>query len=382
MRVSIRVGVIAGTLLLAAGLSSVAVLAADPEPLLKPVTPRSTAARIRVATLEEDPVFYHLAARAPKAKAAKGEMMDVTVAFDNRSGKSYVTAKKWRSWGYEVPANKSTVLSELVIPGTQIAPKPKSGRDANIRLRNVKLEIIEPPGGVDTVLQSDLLLSLHEITRGAERTFEPRFYFADKFLELTVPTTAIIRPESDGMDDPPEPTVATDEKLVTAACPTVIRKEPVLGFASIDGKVRYQLADGSYENVNVVVSSAMTGDNPMISIGTARGCGITIEDGKDVNGLSVGNDLDLGVGKLKEFRLGMMTGPGLKTAQDLVLKDVKVFIDKHDSGHIVYIGPRFIRTHFTDPVYALGTDGVWRLHGRIKPELLQSIKTRTPEKKP
>ena len=35
-----------------------------------------------------------------------------------------------------------------------------------------------------------------------------------------------------------------------------------------------------------------------------------------------------------------------------------------------------------DAVYALGPDGTWKLHGRIKPNILEDPKTRTPPKKP
>ena len=53
-----------------------------------------------------------------------------------------------------------------------------------------------------------------------------------------------------------------------------------------------------------------------------------------------------------------------------------MFVDKNNSGHFLWVGPRFVEEHFKDPVYACGTDGVWKLHGRVKPDLLLDVKTR------
>jgi hypothetical protein len=71
-----------------------------------------------------------------------------------------------------------------------------------------------------------------------------------------------------------------------------------------------------------------------------------------------------------------MTGPGLKTQKDIVIKDLTVYIDKSNSGHYVHLAPRFMETYFKDPIYTCGADGIYQLHGRLKPDLLQDIKTR------
>src|SRR6478736_4817231 len=73
-------------------LATLAVAADEPGPLLKPVAPRGTGVRIQITTSEAKSGFYHIAAQIPKAK---GEMTEVTAAFEVRSGQSYVTAKKW-----------------------------------------------------------------------------------------------------------------------------------------------------------------------------------------------------------------------------------------------------------------------------------------------
>ena len=81
-------------------------------------------------------------------------------------------------------------------------------------------------------------------------------------------------------------------------------------------------------------------------------------------------------GTVKELRIGLQTGPGFKTPRDLVFKDVTVWVDKNDSGHMIWLGPEFLRGRFKDPVYACGPDGAWKFYGRLKPEDLQEVKTR------
>jgi hypothetical protein len=305
-------------------------------------------------------------------------MIDVTVSFDTLPTKGYVSAKKWRSWGYEVPANKIGLLPELVIPGSQLAPK-SSKRDVLVRFPAISLEIIDPPGGEEKVFGSDL--SITEFTKNNDRVMEPRYYFADPFLDLTVLGTSLRRPGTDeGM--PPEPTLTKEPAgLVPVSGPTVVRGVPVFAYAAINGKSQYKTPEGKDEWVNVGVSSSSNWKGLQMTMGTARGCGVEMEDAKDLTGTGATFQAMIGRGKLKEFRLGFQTGPGFKTQKDLVLKDVPVFIDKNNSEHFVWLGPSLINEHLKDAVYAFGADG-WRLLGRAGPADLQDIKTRTPAKKP
>lgn len=86
-------------------------------------------------------------------------------------------------------------------------------------------------------------------------------------------------------------------------------------------------------------------------------------------------------GKVKELRLALLTGVG-KVPKDFVLKDVTIHINDDKSQAFIWLGPRFVEEYFVDGVYGCGSDGVWRLHGRVKVELLQDVKTRAPAKKP
>ncbi len=348
----------------------------EPAPLLKPVTPGADRVRVRVATSEEGSGFYHFAARVPKAKGNKDEAVEVKVAFECRPGKSCVAAKKWKSWGFEVPANKSGVLPELVIPASQLAPKVSRGWDVEVKLTNLKLDIIDPPGAAGTVLGCDLLLSVSDLTKNADKAFEPRFYFADKFLELTVPSSAVKRAGGEGVP-PPDAAVNTDATLVPAMGPMTTRGLLVFAYAAINGHDRHAGKDGKDAPLSVTLASTTNCPGGVIvSLGTARACGIELVEGKELTGTGTDFQTTISKGKVKELRLGFRTGPDLKVQKDLVLKDVVVWVDKNDSDHMVWIGPNFLREHFKDAVYSCGSDGAWKLHGRVKPDLLQDPKTR------
>lgn len=363
----------------------VAVGAQEPAPLLKPVTPAASSTRLRLATSEDKPVFFHINARIPDPKKSD-KSFEITVAFDNQPGKAHVALKKWKSWGFEVPANRVGLLPELIIPASQLAPKlTKGGRDAEYRISNIKVEIIEPPADGDTILLCDLLLPMSDFTRAAsDRAFETRIYFPDKFVEFTAPNATVKRLGTGDEKPLPDPAITPDKDLVVATGPTTLYYgTPTFAFASIDGQQQYKLPSGKTETVNVGIGTTMNWqDGLLMTTGMARGCGIKIEDAKDLKGIGTGFDATVGRGKIKELRLAFMTGPNLKTPKDLVLKDVSVIVDKNNSEHFMWVGPRFIETHLADAVYACDSTGVWRLHGRIKPELLQDIKTRTPPKKP
>ncbi|WP_439623850.1 hypothetical protein [Gemmata sp.] len=369
-----------GSCLLAAAVwLAVAAAAQEPGPLLKPVVPPSSGTRVRVATSEEDPVFYHFAARVPDPKN-KDKSFDCTVAFDSLPSKAMVAAKKWKEWGFEVPANRTATLPELVVRGVQVAPRTTRGRDVEVRLVNLKVEIIEPPKDGDKVLLSDLLLPVNELTKGADKAFEPRMYFGDKFLEFTV-STGVVKKLGTGDDGPlPEPAVSPDKDLLPFAGPTVsYQGTPAFAFASVDGQQKYKLPDGKTETVNVGLSSTMNWpEGVLMTLGTARGLGLTVEDAKDLKGLGAGFDATVARAKVKEVRLAVLTGSGLKVPKDLVLKDLTVIVDKSNSQHFVWIGTRFLDANVTDAVYGCDSYGTWRLSGRVKPELLMDPKTRTP----
>lgn len=363
-----------GALIALAGL----VFAADePVQLIKPVVPSATSIRVRVPTSEEKPTFYHFAAQVPKARSKEGEMAKIRVALECRPGKSVVTAKKWESWGYEIPANRTGILPELVIRGVQLAPKlSRGGHDVEIRFPAIRVEIVEPPVGEESVLGCDILLAMNDLTKNADRHFEPRLWFSDQFLELTVPSGSVKRPGT-GDEAPPEPAIDPDEKLVPAMGPTTIRGIAVFTYSAINGKTRYKNANGKYEPVRVTVSSTTNCPGGVImSMGAARGCEIEFEKGKEMTGTGTNFETTMLKGTMKELRIGFQTGADRKGRQDLVLKDVLVWVDKNDSGHMVWLGPSFLRQHFKNPVYACGPDGAWKLHGRLSPEVLQDVKTR------
>ncbi|HEV3437449.1 MAG TPA: hypothetical protein VG122_08820 [Gemmata sp.] len=348
----------------------------EPGPLLKPIVPSSSNVRVRIPVIEERGTTMQFKAQVPKGKSKKGETIDVAVGIENLPGPSFVSSKLWQSWGYEIPPNKIAVLPELILLGTQVAPKT-SKHDVQVKMAMIQLEIIEPPGGAEKVRGCDIYMTLKDLTKYADRTFETRLYFQDKFLELTVPSGTVKRPGT-GDDVPPDPAISADRELVVVAGPMANRKGlPQFAYASINGLTQYKTPDGKIELVNAGVSS--TNDWPtgvLITSGTARGCGVEIEQGSDIKGMGATFEAMIAKGKVKELRLGIMTGPGLKTQKDIVIQDLTVWIDKSNSGHFVWLGPQFLSTYLKDHIFACGSDGMWQLYGRLKPDLLQDIKTR------
>jgi hypothetical protein len=357
--------------------------AEEPALLLKPVVPPGTAVRVRIPLAEERPTkIMQFQAQVPRGRAKKSdkktdkkdEMIDVTVGIETTPGTAYVSSKMWESWGYEVPPNKTAVLPSLVIPATQIAPKA-SKRDVQARLAAIKLEIIDPPGDSDKVRGCDLYLTFPDITRNADKAFEPRLYFADKFLDITFPSGAVKRLGT-GDEPPAEPMRTSEPGLVPVAGPMVNRIAPVFTYSTINGLTQYKTPDGKTELVNVAVSS--TTDFPtgvLMTMGTARGCGLELEQGSDTKGMGATFESMIAKATVKELRLGFVTLGGQKTPKDLVIQDLTVWVDKNNSGHFVWIGPRFLEAHFKDPLYAFTSDG-WQLLGRALPDQLQDIKTR------
>jgi hypothetical protein len=355
----------------------------EPGQLLKPVVPGSNSIRVRIPVFEAAGTTMHFKAQIPGGKGKKGELFDVEVGVETMPGRSYVSAKLWERWGYEVPANKMIQLPELVIPASQLAPKLSTksatkGYDVQVKVPTIALEIIEPPGGAEKVLRCDIHIHLSDLTRNADRTAIPRLYFQDRFLELTVPSGWVKHPGG-GDEAPSDPAITADPELVVVAGPMVNKNGlQVFSYASLNGVSQYKTADGKSEQVHVSVAS--TSDFPptgvSMAMGTARGCGLEMEQDKDAKATGATYETRSIKGKVKELRLGVMSGPGLKTQKDIVIQDLTVFIDKSNSGNFVHLDPRFLETYFKDPIYDCGSDGIFQLHGRVKPDLLQEIKTR------
>ena len=354
-------------------LGALGAAADDPAPLVKPVVPTGNTARVRVPVAEDESTFMQFKAQFLNPKGKKGELIRAKVLLDTLPNPGKVGLKTWKEWGFEVPANRVGVIPELIIPADQIAPKAPKGGDVEFRATNVRVQIYEAPAGEPAVYgDCDLWLSLRDLTGFGEKTFEPRVHFADKFLELTVPGPALKRLNT-GEATAPDPK-ATGGELVPAFG-QLTGVTPTFAFASVNGLTSYKTPTEKVERVNVAVSSITNYPAPgiLMTVNTARGCGVEMEK-LPANGETV-------PGKVKEFRLGLLTGAGLQAQKDFVLKDVTVHVIDDKTNAFIWLGPRFVEAYFKDGVYGCGADG-WRLHGRVKPELLEDIKTRTPPKKP
>jgi len=355
---------------------SIALSASAAEPptsLLKPVTPAGGQVRVRLPVTPGFPKCMSFPAQVPNGKK-KSELIKVTVALDTLPGTSYIMSKKLEALGYEVPNSKEFLLPELVIRAGQISPKLPKGHDTAIRLTNIKLTVIETPAGSDNnVYDSDLSVSSAALYQGAERTLMPRVSFGDKFLEMNVPTAIIKRPgTSETMI--PEVTVSMNDKLTPAVGPMVVHNGlSVFAYAAVNGQTTFKKPDGTIAPVNATVSSVTTAPSGvLVTVGLVRGCDVLLDPPPP--GATIAS-----TGKLKEFRLGLMTGPGLKVQKDIVIKDLPVVVDHSQSEGYVLLGQKFMDTYFVDGVYAADATG-WKLHGRVDPQLLADIKTRPKQK--
>jgi hypothetical protein len=373
MRVRARLAPLGLAVLFSAALAA----ADDPAPLLQPVAPAGKSLRVRLPVTPGFPKSMTLPGRLPNGKK-KSELLDVTVALDCLPNPSYVTTKKLEEWGYDVPKGKEFVLPELLIATAQIAPKPAKGSDVVVRLTNVKFTVVTPAANSDgTIFFGDLVVSSTALFGGAERTTEPRLSFGDKFLEWTVPPTAVKRPGGDGVKAP-EVTGKADAGVVPAYGALTVRGgPPVFAYAAINGMESYKTADGKVIPVYVSVSSVTNMPSGVsVTLGLQRGCKVEIDQAAaGVGGTGVESKTEFLPGKIKELRLGVNTGPGLKTGKDLVIKDLPVQIDRNQSEGYMLIGQKFIDAYFADGVYAADAAG-WKLHGRVNPELLADPKTR------
>ena len=360
-------------------------------PLLKEVKAGPGTLRVRIPVKPGFPDPMSFAAQVPRAKK-KSELIDVKVAFEVMPGQSYVTVKKLESWGYEPGKAKEFVLPELLVPATQVSPKPTKGSDAVIRLSNVKLTVIADPASKDdTVHMADISLSSTTLFQYADRAADARTSFADKFIELTVPAaTAVRRPGTDAVAAA-DVSVSPDGKLVPSVGSTVnrtipsdnpamMRGMPVFTYAAVDEQDSYKTPDGKTIPVSVAVSTISNmPSGVMVTLGLARGVKIDF-DAAAAGQAAIGVDMKSAFvpGKIKQLRLGLTVdkkAKGQKEQKDIVIKDIPVMVDKNISEGYLLIGQKFIDTYFIDGVYTNSSEG-WKLHGRTNPELLFDIKTR------
>jgi hypothetical protein len=357
-------------LALLVAIASLAPAADEPAPLLKPVAPPGGGARLRIPIAGAS----QFKARIPRGgKAAKkGETIEITVTVDTTFRGGRTTLKTWQSWGYEADKAGQVVLPELFVSAAQIAPKAAKGHDVEIRVPAVNVRLTETTGDKVPTDGGHLVIDLGELTRAPDRSVEPRLHLADKFLELSLPNSRFKRTATESVPAGEVQTTA-DETLVPVAAPTVNPDRQIFAFSSVNGLTQYKMPDGKIEPVLATFSN-VTGRPIILTFRLAQGCGVEMEE-------PAGNWSYL-KGKVKELRIGLRTGPGLKAAKDFVLKDAEVLVSNEQSHGIVVLGPEFAAAHSKDGVYGCGPDGIWRLHGRVKPELLQDVKTRTPPKKP
>lgn len=358
----------------------------------KGVIPPAGAVRVRVPMTDQKTGFCHFSARLllPRPKMAgqtatastdesKLREVPITIAFEARPGRSLVSVQKWREWGFDVPPpGQKVTLPELVIPAIQLLPKPQRGHDVWIRLTQIALDVVDLPAGNSTILGSDLLLSISDLTRRAEHRWQPHFHLDELYLDLTVPIAQVRYSGTSELvlRQPPAPTKQAGA-LLPVAVSTAPKGPPLLSYLSLNGVDRYPLADGRLTPVRGVVASLLNCPGGIaLSMGTARACGIEPTEHK-VPGLGVNFKTTIAKARLKELRLELFVGPNYTVPRDLLLKDVDVWIDLQDSDHLVWLGPEFWRNYLTDPIYVCSPNGTWKLYGHVDPQWLADPQSRS-----
>jgi hypothetical protein len=347
-----------GSLLAACALGSAA-----PPPLLKPVAPGGDAARLRFAAVvpKDQPADAVFKARIAKPKGKKGEYTDITLIVTSLSMPVH-SIQQWKAWGFEVGADRVGVLPELVLTGAQTnAPKTAKGRDAEYRVTNLKVPLYEAPGGEKGGVTNVLTVPFSALT-GAGET---RFHVGDGFLEFTARGARKLATS----DQPLGEVAVTNDATLKAA--TVPMTGPAFNYVSVNGFTQYQRSNGTPERVFGVLSVGEGGSDIMMSVTMARGCGAQLDKEAGPTTATV-----------KELRFGPITGPDLKGQRDFVLRDVKVYINPDESQSVVWFGTGFVAKHFKDGIYAQDQNGAWKLHGRVKPEETDDVKTRIVPKVP
>jgi hypothetical protein len=359
-----------GVVVLAGALAAaVSAPAADdaPAPLLKRVNPGPNALRVRFPISYAATKPMNFTAVVPNEK--RTAVFAVTVALSTLPGAPLqVSAKKLEKWGYAPGPAREFVFPEFLIPTAQIAPKVRES-DAVIRLKNVPFAVVETPNSADGSIHSaDLTVPLSALYADEDRA-DPRLSYTDRFVELTVPAADVYRTETSAIK-PSEPTATRDPALVPAACP--------FAYTAVNGRRWYPSAEGTIVRVRTILSAGLTWSTGIIMSGDmARGCGVELDaDAKPTIGVGLANKSEYLPGKIKELRLGLLTGPDLTTEKDLVLRDVPVMINKESTFGKIYIGPKFVETYFKDGISSR-TGGEWRLHTRVDPDRLFDIATRT-----
>lgn len=348
----------------AAVLGSAALFAADgPAPVLKPAAPPGGQLRVRVPLAEGKEKTLRLKARVADPRK-KGETIDVTASL-HTLGRTMVSQKMAKKWGYEI-TNDTVTFPEVILPGGQLSPKPTKGRDAELKVANLKADAVVVPGDTTDLVPgfgTDIVLALPDVVAVLGRQAEPRLYFTDKFLDLNAPPAAVKRPGTGG-DPEPEPVSAAEPGLTLFAAPMTNRAGTVFAYCSVNGQETVKTPDGTVHPVNAGISSPTPGEPGLVvSAGTARGLGLNYDEAKPLV-------------TLNELRFGATGGPGLKANRDIVMKNVPAVIDTTASHPYIWVGYVFVTKHFPDAVLTTTPDGVTRLHGRIDPTLLVDPKTR------
>jgi hypothetical protein len=233
------------------------------------------------------------------------------------------------------------------------------GRDIEYRLKDIKVSLYEAPGGDKAGISNHLGISVSMLTNNSDALLEPRVHFADRYIELSAPNGSLKKLNT-GEPTSPAPQLTTDEKLVASVIPM---NSNAFSFMTVNGQSQYIRIEKLY-TVSAILTNG-SGIQISMPVNMARGCGVEMDERETT-------------GKVRELRFGPVSGPNIKGQKDFVLRDITIPINKNEEAYTLWVSAQFVEEYFKDGVFGCSSDGVWRLHGRVKPDLLEDIKTRKP----
>ncbi len=357
--------------------ASLAGLAPAAEPLVKPATIPVGATRLRFPLESDNGSAYRLKALIPPPKTAKKgtEPLPATIAIDTALGDTgYITVKKLKSFGYDVPVGQTAILPEVLLLGETVGPKPKAG-EVRAKANNLKLVVLEKAyGSEDTVGGADLQVNLDVLLQGTAAQSQAWVYFGKTLLmDANYPEKSLIRPPTEAGATPTEfvPEEPTADRVPMMITLRTGYQMPLNGF---HGK------------------PAATGPRVVFSLGQIREPGIYVtakmakmyelKPDPDAKELEIFADFNKKgkamMGLIKDIRIPVGIDAGFKTARELTSKEQPLILDQEQQTPALYVGPGYFGPLLQNPIMAVGPDGVARVYGYIEPKSVPVA----PKKKP
>jgi len=353
-------------------------LATAAEPLVKPATIPAGSTRLRFHLESDNGSAYRVKALVlPPKTAKKGtEPTAATIAIDTALGDmGYITVKKLKSFGFDVPVGQIVILPEVLLLGETLGPKPKPG-ELRAKANNIKLMVLDKAyGSEDSIGGADFQVNIDALLQGTPSQSQAWVFFGKTpIFDANYPEKSLVRPPTDAGAAPV--TEFTPEALAEGRVPMMITL-----------RAGYQLPYNGFHG-----KPAMAGPRVVFSLGNVREPGMYVTakmatmyelkpdpDAKDLEVFADFNKKGKAVmGLIKDIRIPVGIESGFKTARELTSKDQPLILDQEQQNPALYVGPGYFGPLLQNPVMATGPDGITRVYGYVEPKSVPVA----PKKKP